>query len=257
MKEEGDAHAYSIAFQLLGSVVIGLFALTQGFILPPLKEYGWGYVLISIFYGMGTLFLFNAYKYLEASEVTILTATRTIVTIVSAVVILGEVFSLQKGVGVVLILFSVVLVTWHTKKMKFNKGVFFALGMSICYGLGVTTDTFLLRSTNIFSYLTLGFFLPGVFLIILNPKKLLLVTTFLKPKPFFKLALMTSCYGVAALFFFQGIISGGGASGATPVLQTTVIMTVILGAVFLKERDHIIRKIVGALLVVCGVILIV
>lgn len=64
------------------------------------------------------------------------------------------------------------------------------------------------------------------------------------------------CYGAAAIFFYTAIEKGANASQITPILQATVIITVILAAIFLKERDHLVKKFICAVLVTIGVILI-
>lgn len=256
MKEEqSDAHAYSIAFQLLGAVVVGVFAITQGFEFPPIDTYPVNFLLLAVLYGTGTLCLFNAYKHLGASEVTIITSSRTIVTIISAVLILNEVFDLQKAAGTILILTSILVISDKIGKIKLDKGFFYALGMSVCYGLAITNDTFLLSHVNVYSFTTIGFLLPGLFLILVNPKKIKKLNTFFKTKVFLKLLLMTASYGIAALLFYSAINHGATASQITPILQSTVIITVILAMVFLKERTNILKKCIGATLVTIGVIL--
>lgn len=253
--DKSDAHAYSIVFQILGAILVGLFSLTQGFVLPPISTYPLNFLLLAVLYGTGTLCLFNAYKYLEASEVTIITSVRSIVTIVSAVLLLHESFSLQKGIGAILILASIFIITKKIGKITFNKGFFYALGMAVCYGLAITNDTFLLSKVNVYSFTALGFLLPGIFLIIVKPKKLLELSEFFKARVFGKLLVMTSFYAAAAVAFYLAISNGGEASQVTPILQASVIVTVILAVIFLKERDSLLKKLLGAILVFIGVLL--
>jgi len=253
--DKSDPHAYSIAFQLLGSAIVATFALSHGFVMPPISAYPINFLLLAVLYGCGTLCLFNAYKHLEASEVTIVTSVRAVVTIVSAVVILGEVFSLQKGLGTVLILASVFIISERVGKIKLNKGMLYAFGMAVFFGLAITNDTYLLKHVDLYSYVTIGFLLPGLFLAVVKPKKLLELKPFLKARTFGKMFVFTSFYAASALCFYQAINNGANASQATPVLQSTVIVTVILAAIFLKERDKILKKILCAILVTIGVVL--
>ncbi|MBI3342051.1 EamA family transporter [Candidatus Curtissbacteria bacterium] len=60
---------------------------------------------------------------------------------------------------------------------------------------------------------------------------------------------------MSAIFFYSSIEFGASASQAGPILQSTVIVTVILAAIFLKERDHLLKKIISAVLVTIGVLL--
>jgi drug/metabolite transporter (DMT)-like permease len=254
--DKSDPHAYSIVFQILGGILVGALALWRGFVMPPIAQFPINFLLLTVLYGSGTLFLFKAFKYIEASEVTIITSTRSIVTIVSAVLLLGEVFDFKKGIGTVLILISAYLVTQKSKGFKFNKGVLYALGMAVCYGLAITNDTFLLKYVNIFSFLTIGFLFPGFFLIAVKPKALLGLGQFLKPKIFTRMLILTVFYASGSSFFYFAIENGAKASQITPILQSSVITTVVLAAIFLGERDNLLKKFVSALLVTIGVLLI-
>lgn len=47
----------------------------------------------------------------------------------------------------------------------------------------------------------------------------------------------------------------GPASQIAPINQAQVIVTVLLAIIVLKERDHLFRKVIAAILVTIGVIL--
>lgn len=257
MKEDkSDPYAYSVVFQILGAVVVGAFAFPRGFVVPPITQYPINFLLLAVLYGLGTFCLFKAFKYIEASELTIITASRVLITIGSAVLLLGEVIDFKKGIGTVLILLSVVLITQGAGKFKFNKGVLYALGMALTYGLAITNDTYLLKHVDVLSFTTVGFLFPGLFLIAIKPKILLKLKPFFKPKVFSKMLILDLCYALAAIFFYTAIDRGANASQITPILQSTVIIIVILSAIFLKERDHLLKKFICAVLVTIGILLI-
>lgn len=253
--DKSDAHAYSIVFQILGAVVVGTFALFRGFVVPPILQFPVNFLLLAVLYGLGTYFLFKSLQYIEVSEVTIITSVRAVVTIISAVLLLGEVFNLQKAIGTAIILASTFIVTEKVGKIKFDKGVLYALGMALCYGLGITNDAYLLKYVNVFSFTTFGFLLPGLFLIAIKPKAIFQLKQFTKPKIFSKMLILDVCYGTAAISFYWAIDLGAKASQITPILLSSVIVTVILAAIFLKERDHLVKKLFCAILVTIGVLL--
>lgn len=254
--DKSDPHAYSIVFQVLGAVIVGFFAIVNGFNLPPISNYPANFLILGVLYGSGTLFLFNALKNIEASEVTIVTSVRPIITIISAVILLQEPFNLIKGLGTLLILSAVFLVSGKIGNFKFNKGFFYAIGMAICYGLAITNDTFLIgKVSDVLSYLVIGNLLPGVFLILVKPKALLKVNQFLRPNLAVKMFLFTFIYAIAALLFYLAIKNGALASQITPIHQATVVFTVALAFIFLNEKDQIIKKFLASLLVIIGLIL--
>jgi len=254
--DKSDAYSYSVVFQLLGAVVVGAFTVFSGNLkMLPIGQYPINFLLLTVLYGAGTYCLFKAYRYLEASEITIVTASRVIITISSAVLLLKEAFTLKQFSGTVLILLSVVLISQGFGKLKLNRGVYYALGMALFYGIAITNDTYLLKHVNIYSYTAIGFLLPGLFLIIVNPKILFKLKAFFHRKLFSKMLILDICYGTSAIFFYKAIESGAKASQITPILQSTVILTVVLAAIFLKERDHLAKKFICAVLVTIGVLL--
>ena len=254
--DESDPHVYSIIFQLLGAAVVMPFTAINGFNLPPIADYPLNFLMMGVLYGSGTLFLFNALKNIEASEVTIVSSIRPVVTIISAVTLLNEQFSPTKGLGTLLILSAVFLVSGKIGNFKFNEGFFYAIGMAVCYGLAITNDKFLIgKITDVLSYLVIGNLLPGIFLTAINPKALLKVNQFLRLDRVVKMFLFTIIYATAALLFYLAIKNGALASQITPIHQATVIFTVALAFIFLKERDQIFKKVLASFLVIFGVIL--
>lgn len=251
-----DPHTYSIVFQLLGSVLLFLYALTQGFTPPPLAEYPLNFLLLAALYGTGTLCLFNALKYIGASEVTIINAVRSVVTILAAIFFLNEQFTLAKGIGTLLIVLSVILITERSKKTSSMRGYLYALGMALCFGLAITNDAYIINHADVYSFAAVGFLLPGLFLIAVRPTKVLQVGAILSPKLFHRILIMTIVYVSAVLSFYVALDKGAPVSQATPILQSSVIITVLLAAVFLNERLQIIKKYLGAMLVIIGVLLI-
>ncbi|MFI5265369.1 MAG: DMT family transporter [Candidatus Levyibacteriota bacterium] len=254
-KEQNDAYVYSVVFQLLGALIIGIFAFSKGFIMPPIASLPINFILLTVLYGFGTLCMFNAFKYLEASEVTMLGASRAVITILSAVFILSEIFTFNNGVGTILILFAVVLITYEKKSFKLNKGTLYALGMALFFGLALTNDTYLIKFVDVFSFTTFGFLLPGLFLILIKPTIIPKLKVFLNPKIFGKMFLLDFIYAAGSICFYYAIEQGAHASQAVPIMQSTVIVTVILAAIFLKERDHLLKKLIGAILITMGILL--
>src|SRR3989338_9076161 len=73
MKDEAsNAVAYSLVFQLTCALLVGLFALTQGFVLPPIQKLSLNFTLTTILYAAGSLLLFRALQTTEASKTTVL-----------------------------------------------------------------------------------------------------------------------------------------------------------------------------------------
>lgn len=253
--DKSDAYSSVIFFQLLGFILILIVTLFRGFVMPPIATYPLNFLAEAILWGLSSYCLFKAFQFLEASEVTILTTFSSVVTITSAIIFLGDVFNLPRLIGVVLILFSVIFVLIRPKKMKLNQGVFYAIASSICMGLAITNDVFLIRHSDVFSLLVVGWFTPGLFLVLIKPQALKKINYFLKWNNLMKMLLLTVFYVTGGTAYYIAVTVGGQTSQVSPISQATIIVTIIFAAIFLKERDHLLKKIFSAILVTIGVLL--
>lgn len=253
--ERSDTIASAIIFQILGAVIVGIFAVIHGFIMPPIAQHPFNFMLQASFWGIATLCLFKAYEYCEASEVTILTTSEAVVAIIVAVVFLREAFSFLNVIGTLFIILSVIIISRSSKKFVWNKGVLFSLGYSLFGGIAIVNDTYMLHFSDTLSYLTVGFLTPGIFMMLIRYPAIKKIGPLLKPAIFKKNAIFTFFYATAGIAFFFALATGGQVALVNTIAQATVVLTVLLAALFLHERDHLVKKFVCAILVTIGVLL--
>ena len=253
--EKSNVIAYSLMFQLICAVLIGLFAFMRGFVMPPIQEMWFNFILITVLYAVGTLFLFKALQNIEASEAAIITSSRALWTIAVALIFLGESFDLFKTIGVILVLGSIVLVSFKRKVIRFNKGILYALSSAFCYGVAFANDTFILRQSDALSYTTLAFLFPGLFILAIKPRILTEMKTLLNKPVLSKMVLLGLFYSTSAITIYLAYQRGGTASQLAPISQSVVILTFLLAAIFLSERSQLVRKFVGAIMATIGVLL--
>jgi uncharacterized membrane protein len=128
--------------------------------------------------------------------------------------------------------------------------------MAFCYGLAVTNDAFILKhTTNVYSYTAFSFLLPGIFLFIVRPKVITKFGFLRQPVVLRNMLFMTLFYSIAAIAFFSALGAGANASQLGPINQSSVVLTVLLAAILLKERDQLGKKLLSAFLVFIGVML--
>ena len=256
MKDEtSDTFTYSFVFQIMSALIVGIFAFAYGFVMPPIGEFPINFALTTALYAGATLFLFKAYSDGEASRITILGSSSTLWVIVGAMLFLGESFDLTKTVGVALILLGVILVSLKRESLAFSRGDVFALGSATCYGLAFVNDAFILREANALSYTSIAFLLPGLLMLAVKPRLVRNLKQFLKPRVLAKMSVFSLFYSVAAITVYMAYQKGGGAAQLGSISQSVVILTVILAAIFLGERENLAKKSIAAILTTIGVIL--
>ena len=253
--DKADAYASAIAFQFLGFVMILLFSLLNGFTLPPIQTYWLNYLAQALLWGLTTVFLFKANKYLEAGQVTIIYSFASVVGIVSAILFLHDSLTITQIWGTILILFSVILVFWQKGKLQLNRGVWYMLATCICSGIAVTNDAFLLKTTDVFSMLVVGWLSPGLFLLLIYPKAVMKLKYYWHPKRFSSLFWFTLLYALSGISFYLAIEAGGQVSQVSPISNASIILTILLSALFLKEHDNLLKKLIASVLVMFGVLL--
>lgn len=253
--EKSNVVAYSLVFQLICAILIGLFAFARGFVMPPVQELWFNFALITVLYAVGTLLLFKALQRVEASKTAIITSSRALWTIIVALIFLGESFNLIKIMGVILVLGSVVLVSFKRETTQFNRGILYALGSAFCYGVAFANDAFILRQSDVLSYTTLAFLFPGLFILAIKPRILTEMKTLLSASVLSKMALLGLFYSTSAITIYLAYQWGGTASQLAPINQSVVILTVILATIFLNERGQLARKLAGATMAAIGVLL--
>jgi uncharacterized membrane protein len=130
-----------------------------------------------------------------------------------------------------------------------------ALAGAVCYGVGVTFDTYILRFYDSFSFIPVISLLTGVIVLTLHPRKI---------SKFFRdirainihLTVYSFLYVIGATAFYFPISQGVLVSQMSSIGRVAIILTVLLAMIFLKERSHIGKKIAGAILTTIGIFLI-
>jgi drug/metabolite transporter (DMT)-like permease len=251
--EKSNVFAYSVVFQLLCGAIIGIFAIINGFVMPPIIKLLPYFIIITISYTAATLLHFKALQKVGAGEVTILTSTRALWTILIAVLLLGESFTIFKLIGTILILAGVWIIP--TKGFKLNEGVIYALAGAFCYGVGFATDTYILRYSEAISYTAISFILPGLLIFAINPKMSKEIKSLFRPSTLSKMVLLGIFYSIGAIAIYLAYQQGGTAAQLAPISQSVVVLTVLLAAITLGENDNLLRKLISAIIVTIGVLM--
>jgi len=254
--DKSHAAAYASVFQLLGGLIILIAALINGFVLPPISTYPINFVIMVLLYTGSTFFLFKALQTTEASIATILGSISSIWTIIIAILFLGESLNLSQFTGIILILLAVLLITASKNKFQINQGVLYLFAYAACLGLGIANDAFILKHAEIFSYTALAWLFPALARLIIQPRAVYYMKPLLKPSYLIKMIILVCFAATSSVTFYLAYKSGGPISILSPMLSSAMILTVIFGALFIGERDRLIRKLIAGVIAVVGILLI-
>jgi drug/metabolite transporter (DMT)-like permease len=255
-EEQSDAYTYAIVFQLLVSFSILIYVLFTGFNIPSLKPILFNLVLMTILYAVANFTLYKGLQLIEASEMTILLSSKSIWTMWAATIFLNEKITPLRIIGTLLIISGVIVISWKKKVLKFNKGYTLILISAALFGLAFTNDAFILEVIEAPSFSVLAFGFPAIALLLIRPKSFKELRFFFQKNRLIKVLEASLFYSIAAVTIYAAYRAGGNVSQISPITQLTIVINVILSYIFLKERNFLLRKIIGSLLALVGVLLI-
>lgn len=253
--DKSNPYAYAIVFHfLLGLLNLGLAQWYESRF-PSISEDFAVLVLASALWAACSVFLFKACQLLEISEITIVSGLRVVVTIVASVVYLQERLNAEKILGAVIILAATLLVVVLKKEVKLNRGLVYTLAMALFAGLAIVADSVNVQHYDVMVYNTLQNFLTGFMILAFAPKALSHWGNFIEPKFLARMLALAVFSTAQGVLYLKALTYGGHTAQIGTVRQASVIVTVLLAVVFLSERSNLGRKLVAAILVTLGVIL--
>lgn len=252
-----NAIAVSLFFQGVTAGIIGILGFSLGQLhIPDLRTILPELIILAALYGLGNIFIFRALTQLEASKFTILFSTRGVFTIIAAVLFLSERLQLVQLIGVGLIFTGIAVVHSKALQFSFHPRELQALGAACCFGLANINDRILLGQLNVITYVFLAFLLPTVLVAFFRPHDAGQIPRLLTRKLLPKLLLLCLFYTGSSLAFFSALQRAPNASQVAAANVSSVMLIVLLSAVFLGERSELPKKITAALITITGLLLV-
>ncbi|HOY46822.1 MAG TPA: DMT family transporter [Candidatus Dojkabacteria bacterium] len=216
------------------------------------------FTLNMVLYTIFTLANFQMNKHMDISLTSILGQSKTLLMFVGALILFQEPVTTNKVVGVLLIITGNV-VLFLNKKLDtrgINRKGMFYLGLTII-ALTITAfvDARLVQEFSINFYGMISYLIPGLLTIPFLLKNL--KTTEIKSgikKYLYPILLM----GVISPIGYSALLEAyklAPKSVVYPIGNISTLVLVLLGVIFLKEREKLQRKIIAAVIVVAGAIL--
>lgn len=192
---------------------------------------------------------------IEASTFSVITQLSTVFMIVAGVLFFKEPFVLNKFIGAILIVFSNVLIFFKKGNGKPNKYVLLGIFANVCFSIALFLDVNNSDKFNLPIYVALTLGIPTILIAIFEKIKFSDIKEEYNKgnkKAIWITAITWSLSIVAQLRAYQL----GEVSIVAPLCALSVILNVIVGYFFLKEKDDMLKKIIAALLIILGIILI-
>lgn len=247
--------ALTCLLQLIAGVMALLLCPFFEFKLPT--EAGF-YIMLGIaiiFYAISDRINTTVRSGIEASTFSMLKQLSTTFMIFAGLIFFKEEFILTKFIGAMLIIFSNVLIFYKKGKFEFNKYILLGILANITYTVALFLDVNISDNFNLPFYVALTLIIPSLLIMIferIKPSEIKNELLNGNKKAILITALSWGVMLVVQLRAYQL----GNVTVVAPLCALTVILNVIVGYIFLNERDNLIRKIISAILIIISVILI-
>lgn len=216
------------------------------------------YVLLlaaCVFYAVSDRMNTTVRKGIEASTFSIIQQLSTVFMIVAGFLFFHEAFIWQKFLGAALIIFSNVLIFYQKGKQKIDRYVILGIIANLAFSAALFIDVNLSEDFNLAIYKTLAMFIPAFMITVAERIKFSEIKReFVEGNKKFILITCIS-WGITVMSLLLAYQLGE-VTIVAPLCAINIIGNVIVGWIFLKERDHLPKKVIAAILIVISVLLI-
>ncbi len=251
-----NPRALSIVFNACSALIaLFLFSFDKWWY-QPVPTYIWALVILSII--LYTIFEgthFYGRKHIDASTASIIFRLNTVISVLMSFIFLHESITFNKVLATLLILFGTYLVTVKNFILKLNKGLIYILVATFALGLVRPVDK---TAASFFSppFYTFLVYAGPVFLMPFFPRLIKFQELIQEIKLGTWLLPLLGLINIFEYYFMIKAYALADASMVVPVVSLSTILTVIVGIIFLGERDNILKKIIAGILAFIGLLLI-
>lgn len=192
---------------------------------------------------------------IEASTFNMLKQLSTAFMIFAGLIFFKEEFVLAKFIGAMLIVFSNILIFFKRGKFEFNKYVLLGILSNISFTIALFLDVNISENFNLPFFVATTLIIPAVLITIFERIKLSEIKReWIEGNK--KAIVVTAISWGTSIYAQLRAYQLGNVTVVAPLCALTVILNVIVGYLFLKEKDNLLRKIISAILIIISILLI-
>ncbi len=208
-----------------------------------------------IFYALSDRMNTTVRSGIEASTFSIIKQLSTVFMILAGFLFFKEQFVWKRIIGAGLIIFSNILIFYKKGNQKLDKYVLLGILSNIIYSVALLLDVNISDSFNLAFYVALTLLVPALFITIAERVKLANIKKEFKNGNKQAIFITGLCWGTMIVVQLRAYQLGE-ATSVAPLCALTVIGNVLVGYLFLKERNNLLKKLIAAFLIIVSVFLI-
>lgn len=245
----------TVLLQIIAGITALLMSPLFKFTLPSDWKVYALLLIACVFYGISDRMNTTVRSGVEASTFSIINQLSTVFMIVAGLLFFKEAFVWTKIIGAILIIFSNILIFYKKGNKKVDKYVLLGILSNLSFSVALFLDVNISDYFNLGLYVASTLMIPGIFIIILEKIKLSNIKNEYK-KGNKKAILITGISWALMILVQLKAYQLGNVTTVAPLCTLTVIGNVIVGHIFLKERENLVKKIISAIIIIVSIILI-
>lgn len=254
-KSSKNDGALTILLQLLSGVIV--------LILMPLFKFQFPtsintYLLLGlacIFYAIADRVNTTARRGLEVSVYSILGQLSTVFVIAWGIIFFKEKIIIKQLLGALLIIIGNVMVLYKKGKFEWNKYILFSLLGNLAMSIGISVDVGISNHFNLPIYVAITLIVPAFLLLVFERVKIKEVINEYKTGDRKAILLVCASWGIMIITMLRAY-EFGSVTTIAPLCAITTILNVFVAYFALKEKSSLLKKILAAIIVIAGIILI-
>ncbi len=255
-----SAHTKS-TFAHMGVLVIGAgYVAYKGGVSINFENSAYFYALSSAFLiALGSIAIFTAAESLDAANLNIIIMLRAVGVLIVASFLLDETLNIYQILGAMLIMVAGYIASHPDRgeKIKKSKGVAMALIGVALFSVGLVLEKAAINEMGLEAYILIGWGLQLFFVTLLSVKRIRSDggKNIRRLAP--KMMLLGVLTGLGGLTYVIALTLSDNTPLVVSFLNLRVVLIIIGGYFFLKERKGMHHKIAGGIIAIAGVILLV
>lgn len=254
-KSSQNDGALTILLQFLSGIIVLVFIPFFKFQFPTSIN---TYIFLGIacvFYAIADRVNTTARRGLEVSVYSILGQLSTVFVISWGIIFFKEAIILKKLLGALLILIGNIAVLYKKGKFEWNKYILFSLLGNLAMSIGISVDVGISDQFNMPIYVALTLVVPSLLIFFTERIKINDIISELKNGD--KKAILAVCcsWGIMIITMLRAY-QFGSVTTIAPLCAITTILNVFVAYFALKEKDSLLKKVLAAIIVILGIILI-
>lgn len=248
--------ALTVLLELIGTVTVLLLCPLFEMKFPEDTKVYLFLGLSIIFYAIADRVNTTVRSGIEASTFSMLKQLSTTFMIFAGLIFLKEEFVLVKFIGAMLIIFSNVFIFFQKGNFKFNRYILLGILSNLSFTVALFLDVNISDNFNLPFYVAMTLGIPAMLIAIFERIKISDIKTEFKNGNKKAIWITGITWSIGILLQLRAYQLGDNVSVVAPLCALTVISNVIFGYLFLNERDHLLKKIMAAILIIISVVLI-